>query len=150
MNFEKEKFVIKENSSIKQALEKIDQNNHGMIFLSSTVNKKIIGLATDGDIRRALLKGATINDLISECTNKNFVWAKQDTPRENLIKKLDGEVDFIPILNDKMELESLVTKDYLPIPKEEEIFIRSRAPVRVSFGGGGSDVTHFFAGDKGA
>ena len=150
MNFEKEKFVIKENSSIKQALEKIDQNNHGMIFLSSTVSKKIIGLATDGDIRRALLKGVTINDLISECANKNFVWAKQDTPRENLIKKLDGEVDFIPILNDKMELQSLVTKDYLPIPKEEEIFIRSRAPVRVSFGGGGSDVTHFFAGDKGA
>jgi D-glycero-alpha-D-manno-heptose-7-phosphate kinase len=47
-------------------------------------------------------------------------------------------------------LVDLVSRDYLPIKQEEQIYARSRSPVRVSFGGGGSDLTHYFANESGA
>ena len=34
--------------------------------------------------------------------------------------------------------------------EEKDTYIRARAPVRVSFGGGGSDLTHFFESSTGA
>ena len=120
-----------------------------MIFVFSS-NEEITGLATDGDIRRSLLKGVVLSDPISMCANKEFVGQNWDTPREKLIKLLDGHIRFIPLLDDSRKLRMVVSKEYLPIREEEEIYIRSRAPVRISFGGGGSDVTHFFSGSSGA
>ena len=44
-------FIINKGSSIRQALKKIDKNKKGIILV--TENEKLIGLATDGDIRFA-------------------------------------------------------------------------------------------------
>ena len=49
-----------------------------------------------------------------------------------------------------MKLTSIISKDYLPLDDEKSIYVRSRAPVRISFGGGGSDLTHYFENNKGA
>ena len=38
----------------------------------------------------------------------------------------------------------------MPLREEEPIYVRARAPVRVSFGGGGSDLTHYFSDNLGA
>ena len=49
-----DKFLINKNESLEFALEKIDQNKLGAIFVED--RKKVVGIATDGDIRRILLK----------------------------------------------------------------------------------------------
>ena len=48
--------------TIKEAMTKINKNLTGTIFISK--NKKILGVATDGDIRRSLLSGFNINNKI--------------------------------------------------------------------------------------
>ena len=149
MNFDVEKYVIDEGASIKSALLKVEENHYGMIF-AQTDTGKIVGLATDGDIRRALLRGVTLEDDVSNCVNREFVWAATDTPREQLIKRLDGHIQFIPLLDELGKLSSIISKDYLPLEDEKAVYIRSRAPVRVSFGGGGSDLTHYFENSSGA
>lgn len=149
MSFDIEKYVIDEGASIRSALLKVEENHFGMIFVQSDTGK-IVGLATDGDIRRGLLKGAALEDNISSCANFEYVWASIDTPREQLIKRLDGHIFFIPILDELGRLTSIISKDYLPIEDEKAVYIRSRAPVRVSFGGGGSDLTHYFENSTGA
>jgi len=149
VSFNFEKYVIDENLSIKDALVKVEENHYGMVFVSSREGE-ITGLATDGDIRRALLKGITIEDKVSLCANRDFIWESIHTPREKLIKKLDGHIRFIPLLDESRKLKMVISKNFLPLRDESEIYIRSRAPVRVSFGGGGSDVTHFFTADSGA
>jgi D-glycero-alpha-D-manno-heptose-7-phosphate kinase len=149
MNFDIEKYVINDNASVKSALLKVEENHYGMIFLQTNAGK-IVGLATDGDIRRGLLRGVTLDDDISNCANLEYVWAFTDTPREQLIKRLDGHIRFIPILDELGRLISIISKDYLPLEDEKAVYIRSRAPVRVSFGGGGSDVTHYFENSTGA
>ena len=149
MNFDPNKYVVNADSSIKEAMQKVDENKEGFIFGSDS-SGKIIGLATDGDIRRGLIEGANIDSPISVCLNANFMSADVNTSRQQLIKKLDSHINFVPILDDAGRLVSIISRDYLPLEDEQEIYIRSRAPVRVSFGGGGSDLTHYFENNSGA
>ena len=149
MSFNSEKYVIEETASVKDALIKVEENHFGIIFTKKR-SGQINGLATDGDIRRALLKGVTLDNSISNCVNTNYVWADTKTSREQLIKRLDSHIKYIPILDDEGKLLSIISRDYLPLDDEKSIYIRARAPVRVSFGGGGSDLTHYFENNPGA
>jgi len=144
-----EKYLINENRPIKDALIKVDENHYGFIF-SCNDEGKVVGLATDGDIRRGIIKGIKLDDPIAQCANPDFVWAQDNISREILIKRLDSHIKFIPILDTLGKLTAVITRDYLPLQAEQAVYIRSRAPVRVSFGGGGSDLTHYFCDNPGA
>jgi D-glycero-alpha-D-manno-heptose-7-phosphate kinase len=142
-------FLIHEEESLRVALEKISANQHGLIMAIDQAGA-VVGLATDGDIREKLLGGATLNDTIGSCINRNFVWADQATPREILLKQLDRSIRVVPLLNAARQLTGIVSRDHLPIQVEERTYARARSPVRISFGGGGSDLTHYFADEDGA
>lgn len=141
-------FVIDKSATVKDALVAIEANRHGLVF-ACDVNKIVVGILTDGDIRRALLSGLDLESEVSSVVNREFVFASEATPREQLLKMLDWRVKAIPILKSGV-LVDLVTRDHFPASDEGKVFVRSRAPVRISFGGGGSDVTHFFQAQKGA
>ena len=61
--------IINHNKSIKDSYKKIDKNKMGIIFITDNKNK-IIGCASDGDIRTKLVNGVKLNDKISLCINK--------------------------------------------------------------------------------
>ena len=142
-------FQILSNKSLREALELIDKNKSGIIFI---INKDyvVIGVATDGDIRRKLLEGVKLDDCLEGIYNVNFVSFGIETSREILIKQLDAKVAVIPLLDNDGKLVDIVSRKHYPITKEERIFSQSRAPVRISFGGGGSDLTHYFDKEQGA
>ncbi|WP_265356156.1 GHMP family kinase ATP-binding protein [Leptospira levettii] len=142
-------FLISYTNSIEQTLKKIELNHLGFTLVQNE-DKQIIGLVTDGDIRRNLLNGKNLNSLVSESMNREFIWASSTSPREQLLKMLDSRIRFIPILDDVKQLVGIVTKDELPHLEERKVYARARSPVRISFGGGGSDLTHFFTHEKGA
>jgi D-glycero-alpha-D-manno-heptose-7-phosphate kinase len=142
-------FLIFETASLRDALTLLDANHHGII-LTTNSSGVAVGLATDGDVRRKLLEGASLDDPVACCANPNFVWADSATSRELLLKQLDHRIQVIPLLDADRRLTGIVSRDYLPAQIEEPVYARARAPVRISFGGGGSDLTHFFAGEGGA
>ena len=142
-------FLISESASLREALLLIEANHLGII-LTTAPSGAVIGLATDGDIRRKLLEGYSLDDSIALIANAEFVWSAPDTSRETLLKKLDHRIRVIPLLDTNRRLAGIVSRDNLPVQAEEAVYARSRSPVRISFGGGGSDLTHFFAGDGGA
>jgi D-glycero-alpha-D-manno-heptose-7-phosphate kinase len=142
-------FLIAETASLRDALAQLDANHHGIILTTNAAGQAT-GLATDGDVRRKLLDGGSLDDRIASCVNTDFVWADSSTPRELLLKQLDHRIQVIPLLDLSGKLVGIVSRDYLPVQTEEPIYARARSPVRISFGGGGSDLTHFFAGEGGA
>jgi D-glycero-alpha-D-manno-heptose-7-phosphate kinase len=142
-------FLISETASLRDALARLDANHHGVILTTNGAGRAT-GLATDGDVRRKLLDGGSLDDRIASCVNTDFVWADSSTPRELLLKQLDHRIQVIPLLNPSGKLVGIVSRDYLPVQIEEPVYARARSPVRISFGGGGSDLTHFFAGEGGA
>lgn len=142
-------FQIHASSTIADALKMINDNQNGFVLIYDDKNA-IIGISTDGDIRRALLNNSSIKDNILLCTNQKFVTAKHDTPREILLKQLDHRIKIIPILDEERKLISIVTRDYMPQKAQQKVFARSKSPVRISFGGGGSDISKYFSENKAA
>lgn len=141
-------FLIPESASLRDALRHIESNHHGMVFVIDAKGA-VSGVATDGDIRRWLLNGGVLDDFILACANPDFVWESPDSSRELLLKKLDHRIRVIPLLDSARRLVGVVSRDHLPIEAESPVYARSRAPVRISFGGGGSDLTHYFSGNEG-
>lgn len=137
-------FTIQANASLRETLLQIEKNQHGLVFVVGS-NESISAVATDGDIRRYLLKGGSLEDAVKESANIDFVWKKAGTPREDLLKALDQRIRVIPLLDEDKKLVGVVSRTHLPPQVEGIVYARSRAPVRISFSGGGSDLTHYFS-----
>ena len=65
-------------------------------------NKEFVGSITDGDIRRALIKGVKIDSSISEIVQGNPIFIKKDEINVNKIKEWrNSNFKVIPILDKK-------------------------------------------------
>ena len=76
---ELKKYIGKSSLTLAEAMQKIDVNTHGILFLADTDNK-LIGCITDGDIRRFLLKGGKIQDSVMDAVNQNpkFAYSEEE------------------------------------------------------------------------
>ena len=136
-------FIISQCSTIREGLSKIDLNGIGMVFIVDS-ETRVIGVASDGDIRSAMLDGSELSDSIQGVFNIDFKWSFESESREVILKSLDSEIKAIPLLDKKMRLVDVATANSFSLYLEKNTFARSKAPVRVSFSGGGSDLTHYF------
>ncbi len=141
--------IVEENTIIKDVLIKIDLNLEGCVFVVNKENQ-LVSVCTDGDIRRGLILGHTINDPISKVANKDFVCASINTTKENLIKLLDNKNRIIPIIDENNRLKNYFNLKKLPTYFESKVYTRAKSPVRISFGGGGSDTSSYFISNQGA
>lgn len=94
------KFTLPLNSKIRDAIEIIDKGSIGIAIIIDE-NNKVLGTVTDGDIRRSLLKGNSLEDNISETMNKNSTLGhyKDNTKRlKNLAEK--KSINQIPLIDD--------------------------------------------------
>jgi D-glycero-alpha-D-manno-heptose-7-phosphate kinase len=57
-------FLIAASATLRDALRRIENNRHGMIFVTDA-SGTVSGVATDGDIRRRLLDGGSLDDAIT-------------------------------------------------------------------------------------
>ena len=92
-----EKFICFEESSIRDAMRVIDTNARGIAFVVDS-NGRMVGTISDGDIRRALLAGYGLNDRVQDHMNRDFVFAYQDAPPEEIKDKFSDRITVIPIV----------------------------------------------------
>ena len=79
-----EKLTIRENSNLKEIVSKLNKNGKGFLAIISDIGK-LIGIVTDGDLRRAFLNNIKkAEDLI----NNSPITMKTDIPRNYVITKL--------------------------------------------------------------
>lgn len=141
--------TIAETETIEEAFRRLNLNMLGILFAQDS-SGRVVGAVTDGDIRRKLLGGISIRDQVASCVNRDFVWAKADAPREQILKLLDQRVHVVPILDTERRLVDVFSRDLFNLSEESEVFARARSPVRISFSGGGTDLTHYFVDNGGA
>ena len=71
--FNQELHIIDKRASILDALNMMNAITDGVMTLIVTKENGIVdGTVTDGDIRRAFLKGATLESTIARAANRNF------------------------------------------------------------------------------
>ena len=113
--------VIKHSDNIKVALQKL-QDNKKRFLICFDDNKTILGLITDGDIRRAFLDGFTIFDSISKVVNTYFEYLTVDSSFDEVCEKFKSDkIDFLPIVNQEMKLINIITKKQFHIMLLENI-----------------------------
>lgn len=137
-----------EGLTLKHCMERIEENHKGCIFVLDA-SRRAIGLLTDGDIRRALLAGATSDSLAHKFINTRFKSLSPVASREQILKLLDHEFRFVPIVRDGV-IERIITREDLHYSETTSLIARAKAPARISFGGGGTDLTSFFVEHGGA
>jgi D-glycero-alpha-D-manno-heptose-7-phosphate kinase len=82
--------------------------------------------------------------------NPNFVSASEKLSREHMLKIFSSDLRVVPILDSQGCLVDIIKYDSLKSSPQNKLSSHARAPVRISFGGGGSDVTNFFSEAAGA
>ncbi len=104
----KNKLVLGENTKFKDAIKMLDQNGNGFLSIVNK-NNKLIGILTDGDIRRAILDNKT--ELLY-IINKNPMTMDTIITRQNVIYKLkELHRRHMPIIDQDGILQDVITLD---------------------------------------
>ena len=100
----------------------IDKSS-AQVALVVDCNKKLLGIVTDGDIRRGILKGMTIDASVVEIMNPHpFCLGKHDLPSDPLFLMQQKLIHHIPVIDenncivDLFILDDLISKPTLPNP----------------------------------
>ncbi|WP_018344815.1 nucleotidyltransferase family protein [Cytophaga aurantiaca] len=114
-----DKYLINESSTIFQGLEKLNTNESLTLFVQNE-NGKIVGSLTDGDFRRGILKGISLEENIKKIMHDNFLYLKQNKPDLQLIDKArKSSIRLLPILDENYFLNHVLDlkkqKSMLPI-----------------------------------
>ena len=118
MNFRKH--LINSNCTIKHALELLSSTGLDTILFAINDNKQLIGSITDGDIRRGLLKGFSIENPIAEIINSNPKFIRKENYSIDEIKNLiNNNFKVIPVVDNNNVIINIINfrsiLSYLPI-----------------------------------
>jgi perosamine synthetase len=91
--------IVRQSASIRQALECIDDNAQGICFVTDP-DGQLVGVATDGDIRRGLLSGSELDDTISTVMQTDFVSLPVSAEEETTQSRLSSRIRVIPLVDD--------------------------------------------------
>lgn len=106
-------FIVEKDISIIEALQKIDQNKKGFLIITDSKGE-VLGTLTDGDIRRAFIKGVSVDDSIVPVYTKTFKYLnlKDGIPGATELFKNES-IKFLPVLDDEKRLVNVITKSQM-------------------------------------
>jgi len=107
------RICVNQDQSIKSTMKTIDENGLGIAFILGRENK-FVGLVTDGDIRRAILKGTNLKEKVKKIMTEEPVVVKKNWDKNQIndllnTKKVQRKIPShgtikIPTLNEKDEV----------------------------------------------
>lgn len=126
-----QKFIGSNSLTILEAMQRIDENTDGIIFVADG-EKRLVGCLTDGDIRRYLLAGGNLEDNVAQAMNSRPKYAKSIEEAGTLFHKKNYIA--IPIVDDQRQIVSIYMGDgEVEIPK-----VSLKIPVVINAGGKGT------------
>lgn len=115
-------YTVRENTTVREALTALNQLSHyGLTLFVLDDNNRVVGVLTDGDIRRALIAGISVDAPVKEAMNVNFVsFNANDNDIVHAFRDVKAKgVRVIPVLDYKGCLvdviDSYVRRSVLPI-----------------------------------
>ena len=128
-----EENIILETYTLKQALEKLDKVSVKVLFIVK--NKMLKATLTDGDVRRSILNGASLETSVVDIANHCPIFVESDD--RNYIRRTfeEKKIDAIPLLDKNREIKAIYINSLRYQKKESgEIDV----PVAIMAGGLGT------------
>ena len=118
--------IVHEPCDIKKVITAIQKGGLRIALILDNSNK-LIGTISDGDIRRGLLNGLTINSPSSKIIIRDCFTAKRNTSRKEILKIMrENAISQIPIISEENDFIGLEISDQL-LPKSSNFFIPNYA-----------------------
>ena len=121
-NIKLNNLIVEDHLTLKYALKKINLSTAGVCFVNK--KKKLLNVITDGDIRRALIKGYKLSDNIKKIKSKrSFIAVKNNHNFLDLQDKIT-KYEIVPIINDGGEVIDYANeKRFQQLPQAEPSLI---------------------------
>ena len=87
------KLLILNTEIIKKCLKQLNLSQE-KILICINKKKEFQGVITDGDLRRALLQGASLKDKINNYIKKNALFVNQNISKEKALSLLSTKKNF--------------------------------------------------------
>lgn len=107
------KLMIHQSADIRTAVKTINDNGIGFAVIVDD-NEVIIAILTDGDFRRAVLRGLDLNENVLEIANRTFKYVKSSCSHYDALEIMQrGKFGFLPVVDDEGKLVEIVAKNDL-------------------------------------
>ena len=102
--------TIKISNTIYNTMKLLDKTAEKCLFVIDN-SSRLIGTVTDGDLRRAILNGNSLNDKIKNCYNADPIYLNEEDSTSKEIKKqlIENRIEIIPIINKKRQIVNYTT-----------------------------------------
>lgn len=105
--------IITPTTSILTTIQVIDQSGLRAAIVTDA-DQRLLGMVTDGDIRRAILRQVNLNDPVSTIMNNAPIIATANETREQILAKMQAmSIHHVPIINDAHRLIGFETLEKL-------------------------------------
>lgn len=103
-----EALLIGERATLREALRCIDQGACGIAFVRDR-GGKVLGSLADGDVRRALLRGMSLDSpTVCDAMHREFTWVSPQVGRAEVLDLMRASViSHVPVLDPKGQLVGL-------------------------------------------
>lgn len=110
MNSLVRKLTIDDTASILDAVNCIESDRLKTAFVVDA-EQRLVGVVTDGDVRRYLLNGGQIGLSVTACMNRSFRVVSVGIPRAELLRTLDLGYGVVPGVDQQGRLVAAYTRD---------------------------------------
>ena len=116
------RYLINQNETLLQALKRINDLQTGpLVLFALDDDKRMIGTLTDGDSRRALISGATVDTLVKDVAHSsfNFIRYGESNLVQELKKQKELKMKLVPVLDKQNHIVDIINleqfKTQLPV-----------------------------------
>lgn len=130
-------FLTTKDVSIVEAMQKIDRNAKGILFVVEE-KQRLVGVVTDGDIRRWIIKTGELDSKIEYVMNKNpkKIFHTDVAVADKIMKKYG--ITALPIVDSKGVIVDIVLPGEVNISKITKSHRLKSVPVVIMAGGKGT------------
>ena len=131
--------LITGDESLRRAVEKLDKAGRGMVVVVDQRNR-LIGLLSDGDFRRSVLKGVSLDEKVVKVMQRKPITLQEKADEEELRRKFVAEqLFYYPIIDEKRVVRDVVFyMDIFDIPGGKRWIKQIDNPVVIMAGGKGT------------
>jgi dTDP-glucose pyrophosphorylase len=114
------KTLVSKNATVREAIAVIDS---GQLQIALVIDdqERLLGTVTDGDVRRAILRGTALEAPVSDIMSTSPTSARAGDSRETMLALSKGKrVHQLPLIDDAGHVVGLQTIDHILNAKEQE------------------------------
>ena len=143
-----DKIIFQKEATLKEVLERFNETavhteRSGFGIITDN-DGKCIGVLSDGDIRRKLIENISIDAPVKVAMNEDFSFVTEKDNAHKILRQFDNKVVNLPVLdNNGIPVDLYQYSKFVASSRSKQRIIRARVPVRVSYSGGGTDMSSY-------